>query len=218
MPHIGIVDDREDFRRTLKRRMELSLQKGDYPNWTVIDIAPFNSMEDYMPWIGDNDIALLILDEKLQEVGNGNSVNYNGSNLIETIRMNLKEFPVFVITSYPKVEDLQSKFPLFDEILERDAFYGKSDQYVARFVRAGQRYLNTHIEQMHLIAEISQKIATGNASEEEKEQLMGLQLSIGLPHSNITTREKWINDYDEKLESLKELSSKIDLFLKNKDV
>lgn len=218
MPNIGIVDDRKDFRTTLKRKIELSLKRGDYPNWNVIDIDPYKNMEDYMPWIVDNDIALLILDEKLQEVGNGNSVNYNGSNLIETLRMSLKEFPVFVITSYPKVEELLSKFPLFDEILERDAFYDKSDEYVTRFVRAGQRYLNTHSEQMNLIAEISQKIATGNASEDEKNQLMGLQLSIGLPHSNITDREKWMNDYSEKLESLKDLSSKIDSYLKNKNV
>jgi CheY-like chemotaxis protein len=213
MPNIAIVDDRSDFRTTLKRKIELSLKKLNQSVWSVIDIDPFLNIEDYVLWIKNNDIAILILDEKLQEVASGSTVNYNGSLLIEKIREALKEFPVFAITSYPNEPDLQSKFPLFDEILERDTFYHKSDEYVSRFLRAGQRFLTTHYAQLNQISKLSQKIASGTALQEEKEQLEALQTLMGLPYSHLPGREEWLKEYEDKLEKLEEISLKIDAFL-----
>jgi hypothetical protein len=184
--------------------------------WSVIDIDPFEDIDNYITWIKDNDIAILILDEKLQEVASGSKVSYNGSLLIEKIRGTLKEFPVFIITSYPNEPDLQSKFPLFDEILERDTFYNKSDEYVARFLRAGQRFLTTHISQLKQISDLSQKIALGTATNDEKKNLAALQTFIGLPYSHLSNREEWLKEYEGKLKELEEISSKIEMFLNNK--
>jgi len=213
MPNIAIVDDRVDFRTTLKRKIELSLKKLNQHIWTVIDIDPFVDMNDYLAWIQGNDIAILILDEKLQEVASGSKVNYSGSLLIEKIRETLKEFPVFAITSYPNEPDLQNKFPLFDEILERDTFYNKSDEYVSRFLRAGQRFLTTHFTQLKQISDLSQKTALGTATQEEKDMLASLQALMGLPYSYLPNREEWLQEYEDKLRKLEEISSKIESYL-----
>jgi len=213
MPNIAIVDDRRDFRRTLKHKIELSLRKLNQSIWSVIDIDPFPIIGDYVSWIQDNDIAILILDEKLQEVATGSKVDYSGSLLIEKIRETLKEFPVFAITSYPNEPDLQSKFPLFDEILERDAFFNKSDEYISRFLRAGQRFLITHYEQLKRLSELSEKIALGTSSNEEKNELKLLQILMALPYSHLPTREQWLKEYEDKLNELDAISLKIEQFL-----
>jgi hypothetical protein len=170
-------------------------------------------MNDYLSWIQENDIAILILDEKLQEVASGSKVNYSGSLLIEKIREALKEFPVFVITSYPNEPDLQNKFPLFDEILERDTFYNKCDEYVSRFLRAGQRFLTTHYTQLKQISDLSQKTALGTATQEDKDMLVSLQALMGLPYSHLPNREEWLKEYEDKLKKLEDISSKVEIYL-----
>lgn len=41
MPKITIVDDRKDFRTTLKRKIEAFFIKSKLKDWEVMDISPF---------------------------------------------------------------------------------------------------------------------------------------------------------------------------------
>jgi hypothetical protein len=218
MPAIGIIDDRMDFRTTLKRRIVLSLKKQNL-NWDIIDIYPFEELQDYVTWIKQLDIAMLILDERLQE-GNheAKNVNYNGSKLIEFIRQILPEFPVFAITSYPNDEDLQERFPLFDEILSRDEFFKKPDDYALRFIRSAQRYLGIYSKQLIRMSEISELIATGKANKADVDELKALQQYLNIPftaysHAN---KEDWLKVYEGKIQELNELSKKIQSFIESK--
>lgn len=213
MFNIGIVDDRKDLRETLSRLIDVSL-KINHPEWSVIDVAPFDNVEDYFSWIIENDIAVLILDEKLQEIKS--NVKYNGSDLIKKIRKKLKDFPVFAITSYPEEPDLKNQFSLFDEILDRDEFTNKTDDYIFRFIRSGQRFLETHATHLLKISELSEKIAIGKGSDEEKDELKALQTLLGLSQNDNLSREDWLKQYEAKLDDLEKISSKIDVFLKNK--
>lgn len=177
MPKITIVDDRKDFRTTLKRKIEAFFIKSKLKDWEVMDISPFQNKSEYFPWLLENDVVVLILDERLQEnIEESESVNYKGSELIEEIRRHLKEFPVYAITNYSRDPDLQSKFPLFDEILDRDSFYSKADEYITRFIRSGQRYIQSHNKILTRISELSQKLAVGDATNEETLELRGLQV------------------------------------------
>ena len=172
MPKITIVDDRKDFRTTLKRKIEAFFIKSKLKDWEVMDISPFQNKSEYFPWLLENDVVVLILDERLQEnIEESESVNYKGSELIEEIRRHLKEFPVYAITNYSRDPDLQSKFPLFDEILDRDSFYSKADEYITRFIRSGQRYIQSHNKILTRISELSQKLAVGDATNEETLEL-----------------------------------------------
>ena len=192
MPKITIVDDRKDFRTTLKRKIEAFFIKSKLKDWEVMDISPFQNKSEYFPWLLENDVVVLILDERLQEnIEESESVNYKGSELIEEIRRHLKEFPVYAITNYSRDPDLQSKFPLFDEILDRDSFYSKADEYITRFIRSGQRYIQSHNKILTRISELSQKLAVGDATNEETLELRGLQEGLNLSSVEIIDREAW---------------------------
>ena len=67
MPKITIVDDRKDFRTTLKRKIEAFFIKSKLKDWEVMDISPFQNKSEYFPWLLENDVVVLILDERLQE-------------------------------------------------------------------------------------------------------------------------------------------------------
>ena len=216
MPKITIVDDRKDFRTTLKRKIEAFFIKSKLKDWEVMDISPFQNKSEYFPWLLENDVVVLILDERLQEnIEESESVNYKGSELIEEIRRHLKEFPVYAITNYSRDPDLQSKFPLFDEILDRDSFYSKADEYITRFIRSGQRYIQSHNKILTRISELSQKLAVGDATNETLE-LRGLQEGLNLSSVEIIDREAWLHKYQEKLDELDKLSIQIEEFLKKK--
>ena len=217
MPKITIVDDRKDFRTTLKRKIEAFFIKSKLKDWEVMDISPFQNKSEYFPWLLENDVVVLILDERLQEnIEESESVNYKGSELIEEIRRHLKEFPVYAITNYSRDPDLQSKFPLFDEILDRDSFYSKADEYITRFIRSGQRYIQSHNKILTRISELSQKLAVGDATNEETVELRGLQEGLNLSSVEIIDREAWLHKYQEKLDELDKLSIQIEEFLKKK--
>lgn len=217
MPKITIVDDRKDFRTTLKRKIEAFFIKSKLKDWEVMDISPFQNKSEYFPWLLENDVVVLILDERLQEnIEESESVNYKGSELIEEIRRHLKEFPVYAITNYSRDPDLQSKFPLFDEILDRDSFYSKADEYITRFIRSGQRYIQSHNKILTRISELSQKLAVGDATNEETLELRGVQEGLNLSSVEIIDREAWLHKYQEKLDELDKLSIQIEEFLKKK--
>ena len=217
MPKITIVDDRKDFRTTLKRKIEAFFIKSKLKDWEVMDISPFQNKSEYFPWLLENDVVVLILDERLQEnIEESESVNYKGSELIEEIRRHLKEFPVYAITNYSRDPDLQSKFPLFDEILDRDSFYSKADEYITRFIRSGQRYIQSHNKILTRISELSQKVAVGDATNEETLELKGLQEGLNLSSVEIIDREAWLHKYQEKLDELDKFSIQIEEFLKKK--
>ena len=215
MPVIGIIDDREDFRTTLKRKIDLSIKKQQLP-WITMDVYPFKDMKDYISWIKENEISILILDERLQEGSHtAESVNYNGSKLIEFIRESLPEFPVFAITNYPKDPDLQKKFPLFDEILGRDDFFKKSDEYTVRFTRAGQRFLDVYNSQLARLSELSKKVATGTADENDLSELKALQEYLNIPFASLvfSDREEWLRLYQAKIAELSTISNRIKTFI-----
>lgn len=215
MPVIGIIDDREDLRITLKRKIDLSLRVLSL-SWSTLDTFPFNDLSDYINWIRENDIAVLILDERLQESTlNGINVNYNGSQLIEFLRNSLQEFPVFAITSHTQDVDLQSRFPLFDEILNRQNFLLHANDYTIRFTRAGQRFLEVYNDQLVNLSNLSRKVAIGDATIEDKNKLKALQEYLNMPYASFafTDRESWLRNYDKKLEELSDISSQIKSFI-----
>ena len=184
MPTIGIIDDRKDLRDTLERKIFLSLKKQNLL-WAVLGISPFSEMKDYISWIRENDIGILILDERLQEVNEtAGSVSYKGSDLIEFIRSTLQDFPVFAITGYENDEDLQNRFPLFDEILSRDKFFAKADDYTLRFTRAGQRFIDIYNDHLKRISIISSSIALGEAKKEDIEELNKIQEYLNIPFTS----------------------------------
>ena len=65
MPTIGVVDDRKDQRELLVGQIRHHLR--NYSEWEALETPPFEDINDYPSWISENNISVLILDERLHE-------------------------------------------------------------------------------------------------------------------------------------------------------
>jgi len=212
---IGIIDDRDDQRETLKTNLELSIPK----NWEVIDTQPLQSVRDYPCWITENDVALILLDERLNEQGRkGRYASYKGHELVDFIRKSFPTFPIFVITAYPKDPDLIERFKDVEEIIDRTEFYKKKDGYVPRFLRAAQKFVEAHHAELEKLSELAEKIAKGNASKNELSDMKAIQGKFGLIFvpEIVEERESWISKFNEKISGLEKLETEIEKYLKTK--
>lgn len=219
MAGICIIDDRIDIRGTLEKKIRFIFRKNNI-DWNVISQDPFKEKMDYLNFIHENDIGVLILDERLHETSNGqNSVDYNGSQLVIFLRQYLKDFPIYSITSYHEDDELENQFSQFDEIIARETFYPRAEEYVARFIRAGQRFLTAHNKQLLRLSELSELIARGTASEDDLKELKVVQEGLNIPFSDYgyANRELWLDDYEKNLSELSGLNNEIEEFLKKID-
>ncbi|EJL73335.1 hypothetical protein [Chryseobacterium populi] len=218
MAGICIIDDRVDIRGTLENKIRFVLKKKQL-DWTIISQDPFLNKAEYLNFINETDIGVLILDERLHESSTGQqSVNYNGSDLVKFLRQYLKNFPIYSITSYHEDDELENQFSQFDEIIAREAFYSKAEEYVERFVRAGQRFLDDHSTQLLKLSELSELIAKGTATEDNLKELRIVQESLNIPFSDYgyPHKESWLRDYEKNISDLATLSDEIENFLKDK--
>lgn len=218
MAGICIIDDRIDIRGTLENKIRFVLKKKQL-DWTIISQDPFLDKTEYLNFINEMDIGVLILDERLHESSTGQqSVNYNGSDLVKFLRQYLKNFPIYSVTSYHEDDELENQFSQFDEIIARESFYSKAEEYVERFVRAGQRFLDDHSTQLLKLSELSELIAKGTATEDNLKELRIVQESLNIPFSDYgyPHKESWLQDYEKNISDLETLSDEIENFLKDK--
>lgn len=219
MAGICIIDDRVDIRETLENKIRLIFLKNKI-DWQIVSKDPFPDKMEYLSFINENDIGVLILDERLHEVSNGNnSVEYNGSQLITFLRQYLKDYPIYSVTSYHLDNDLDIQFSEFDEIIARDTFYSKPEEYVARFIRAGNRFLENHSEQLLRLSILSELIAKGTATDDNLKELRIVQENLNIPFSDygFPHRENWLEDYEKNISELSSLNNEIENFLKEID-
>ncbi len=213
MPTIAIIDDREDMRSTIERLVDSELL-GD---WDSIEVAPLSDLEDYPSWLMENEVAVILLDERLNEQKTKGKAlpNYEGHHLVEFLRKHLPTLPIFVITSYPDDEELKKKFKDVEEIIVRQQFAERADEYVPRFLRSGQRYLEAFHKELAELSNSADKIAKGKATGKDIEKLRAIQAKIGMmfPYDIIKSRCEWTNELEAKLGKLQELSIEIKRFL-----
>jgi CheY-like chemotaxis protein len=212
MAKIALVDDSKDQRETYKKLLSLFL-KAKESSLEVIDIFPFKEFTDYYSWIIDENIVVLIFDEKLyndSDVGL-EPVNYNGSFLVKKIRERFKDIPIFTLTNFPDDEELQRNFNQFEYILSKNDF---AQKHVDIILRASQRYLDENQKQLALFDNLTKKIASGNAEGNDIEVLKALQVKLQIPVGiDLKDREDWLKDYENQIAALelikKNLESKI---------
>lgn len=211
MPTIGIVDDRDDVREIMWDNVRLAL-----PNeWEVIAISPWESLEHYPSWVNQHEITVLVIDEKLNELltNAGTAVSYEGHDLVDYMRQYMPEFPIFVVTSYPNDPDLQERFKYVEDIIERNKFYDRSEDYIPRLTRAGQRYLQVYEGELAELADFARKSAIGEPiSVEEQERARAIQTKLvsTFPIENITSRSEWLSQMEQLIEKLELLKNDIE--------
>jgi len=220
MPKIGLIDDKKAQRESTQRIIKNYIN-DNYPEWDCIDIYPYQEKSDYVSWIGENDIAIIILDEQLTgEVSElGWNVDYDGHNLIEFIRMTYPTFPVFAMTAYgAKTPELMDNYNLFEDILEDKDFYTKPEQNIDRFIRSGQRFSETNRRELQIISEVSRILAEGGeVSPENLSKAKAIQERLGLPFTidNIKNRSEGVDLLEKNLNDFETVIEEIQDFLKD---
>lgn len=210
MPQIAIIDDNTDQSSTLKKTLEHYLNKFG-SNLTVITQFPFQDIEQYFEFIENNEVCVLILDERLNDQSGPDSgpVAYKGNQLVTELRERLKDFPIFMITTYPPDDDLLSKFSQFEYILTRQEITEDEEggnKFVPIIIRSAQRFLDSNNKELGEFNELTKQVAAGNTDPETLERLKALQVKLELPTVGFNDRSVWLDEYQahiEKLEALK---------------
>jgi hypothetical protein len=219
MPSIVLIDDKRDNRESINVIISNYLS-AHYPSWNCMNVFPFQKMEEYISWIIENDVAILVIDEQLHAEPSieGWHVNYDGHNLVELLRKTFPTFPVYAITAFSVTEALKKRFHLFDDILEHKKFYNNIECTIDRFVRAGQRFSESNINELNTLSEISMSLALGNSITDKKLlEAKAIQERLGIISSveNLFDRSALIERLELCINGFGKLTSEIDTFLKN---
>lgn len=208
MPAIGLIDDRKDYRESVKILIEAELQE----RWTVEELSPLDRLADYLKWIDDFEIGAIILDEKFERRSNSKSklAQYQGHDLVDFIRSHYPTLPIFIITAYDETPELKNKFKDVEEILSKKEFGVKSKAYVARILRSAQRFLDTFQAELEELSETATKIATGKAKKKDIARAKAIQekILISFPLELIDSRAKWLQEMEDNLQKLEQLEQK----------
>ncbi len=209
MPSIAIIDDRIDLRTTLKNRVEIELQK----EWNSIDTSPLPQLSDYYSWITENEISVLLLDERLNEKidRNSKSVDYCGHDLVDYVRKYFVTLPIYIVTSYPDDDSLKAKFKDVEDIIPRREFCQKASDYMPRIIRSGQKFLETFENELVLLSKKAKKIVLGKATAQDIKAVKAVQtkLAIAYPSDVFIKHTKILKKIATNLKKLNKLKIKI---------
>jgi len=208
MPSIVIIDDRKDMRETLKAIIEAVVEEG----WNIIDMDPLPNLSDYIGLIKGHNVAVMVVDERLSDQA---TFGYQGHDLVAHIRNHLPTLPIFVVTSYPDDLEINERFKDVEEILGRELFVTRAEEYVARLVRAGQRFVEVFEEDLAELSDKAQKLAKGEATEEDVKRIKAIHSKMDIVYSGaLEERNQFLEQMEQTLSELTALKQQVEEFLK----
>lgn len=187
MLRILVVDDRKKAREHVRELIETHLPKD--ANVEVSDTFPLDDVEAYASYIREHDVAALLLDERLGEVGDpstGRHIPYFGHDVIGFLRARLPDFPVYAVTTFKTDHDLTQKAAEFEDIIDRDEFQSRAQTYTSRILRAAARFQDAMDSHLNTLNSLTLKAAEGKLSSEEQKLLEQTRAILGLPFTSGT--------------------------------
>lgn len=223
MPSIGLIDDSVEWAELGIPAMYRVLKKNGYADWSVETTPPFIEKEKCLSWINEHEVRALLVDERLREsfaAGGKGHVDYFGHELVEFLRLHLKELPIYIISSYGlDGEPLQRRFKDVEDFIIRDKFQEKMEEYTLRFARAGQHFVKTFESDLATLSKTTSKMVLGDATAEEVERVEAIRqnLSLSLP-SGISDRSEEQASLGRFLARLDTLRHQIESLTRKKDL
>ncbi|MFV1883226.1 MAG: hypothetical protein ACMZ7B_01870 [Balneola sp.] len=219
MNNIALVNDQPDQLATIHDQFEIALDGS--PNWKLTPIKPFNDINEYPTWILENEITILVLDEKLYggSLDDGSHVDYTGHQVAELVRESNKELPIISLSNYAPEEELLESLDNFHLILGQDEFDNNFDNYFNLIKKLSESYFEQNQDRLNRISEISELIAKGNGNEELFKELNSLRAILSLPHfsSGIEFRSQVLDLMEGQIEEIAALKKEIQKYLKDSE-
>ena len=214
MYSMALLDDRREQRTTLMRSIRDVLPA----EWQCIECPLLPKLSSYPQWLTQNDVFVLIADQVLDEqaADSEGAVDYKGHEVINSIRNDFPNFPVFIVTAHRDDDnDLSQHEADAEDVISRRELTEDPEKYVTRMVRAGQRFHEEHERRLSELTELAVKVASGDASNDEREALRKLQVSVGSESAARLdlTRNEALDSADEKLAELEKLRTEIEQLL-----
>jgi len=220
---IAVIDDRDDLRKLVSSVIDDAITNLDLKNiWSVIESQPLDKLELYPSWVNKENVGILIVDERLGEVPNesGKVARYRGTDLVTLLRKQFKEMPIYGVTSFPDDPSLSLKehFALFTEVVRREDFTARAPQYVSRFLRMHENFLDANEKELAELSSLSRKIALGRANNTEKKRAKAIQRDLEIPivTTTMSSREEWLEEYQKVIDEFKGAQKEANKFLKKK--
>lgn len=206
-----IIDDNKEQAETVQTNIQIVLDSHN-TEYAINTLFPFEKIEDYFAYIEENEVCVLILDEKLNNQPNadGKTVDYLGHNLVTILRSRIKDLPIYTITNYANDSDLQHVFSEYEQIISRKDFYESPEKYVPIMVRAASKFVDRSSELLSELTQLSQEIASGDKSTEKIARLKALQTSLELPLISFDDRQSWLDEYEKQLTDLKSVKDELE--------
>ncbi|RLD78658.1 MAG: hypothetical protein DRJ10_09985 [Bacteroidetes bacterium] len=212
MKNIGLIDDKDISRRAFMLKLNLELEKS-FPEWRVVDSKPFKEIKTYHQWILENEISVLIIDERLDEekLDDGSYVRYFGSDLVKKLRMFLKDFPIYCITNIEITEQLKKALNYFNLTLSRKSFDDDIDNYLNLFIRSGISFYTEFKNELSRLGELSVLIASGKATQDDLKELQSIQTRLVIPHfsEDLSSRETYLIELEKQIGAIKDMQEKL---------
>lgn len=213
MSLMTMLDDRAEQRATTVRIIRTVLPEG----WDCTECPLLENRADYPDWLIRHNIDVLLVDQVLGDEAPPGlpAVDYKGHEVVESIRGVLPNFPTYIFTAQ-RDEDLPAHEGEVEDVIERQQFIHDPEKFVFRMIRAGQRFHEEHERQLREMTTLATKVASGTATEDEKNQLKNLQISLGTPTAAAVnvSREDALGDAENKADALEELITHIDRLLR----
>ncbi len=214
MPVIGLIDDRKDLRETLRRQIQIALPD----KWKCISSEPLPEIVNYSSWINKNNIAVLILDERLNEqTPNAKpNVGYYGHDIVDFIRKRSPAIPIYIISNYVNDEAIIRRFSAVEEIISRTDFTNQKMEYVQRMIRSAQKYVDTYQDELSSLSRLSKLVARGTANRKDIKRMEALRekLYLAFPSIEFQKSAALVSEMNETLKSIKTLRQNINRHLK----
>jgi hypothetical protein len=212
MRNIGLIDDKDKSRRAFMLKLNLELEES-YKGWKVVDSKPFHDPETYRQWILENEISVLIIDERLDEekLEDGSYVKYFGSDLVKVLRNYFKDIPIYCITNIEITEHLKNALSYFNLILSRKKFDDDIENYLNLFIKSGVSFYTEFKKELGRLGELSELLAKGEANEKDILEIQSLQTRLVIPHltEELISRENYLNELEKKIEEIKLLQQNL---------
>lgn len=221
MKKIAVVDDRVVDRELVVEALNDAIEEMSIQDeWRVIETDPLADPDEYGPWINNNNIDILIIDERLFEASTGLLQSGPlGSAVVERLRTTHKGLPILGMSATIKTKELEDRYSLFDEVIVRDELSRDPMPHLKRLMRLSTNLIEDNKNQLAELSTLSEKIATKNASSEDIEKAKAIQQALSIPVTapSIASRQGWIDEYRVQVERLEELGKKIEEIAKGND-
>lgn len=217
MATIAIIDDNPEQSGTIVNNLEIAISEFS-SDLVAITSLPFKDPNEYFTYINNNDVCVLILDEKLNDhpIDENGPIDYKGSELVTYLREKLKDFPIYSVTNFVAADELKDKESEFEEVIPRGDFIEHTNKYFSRIQRAAKNYLKENLDELSEFNFLTTEISGGNKDPELIKKLQALQVKLELPFSGFDDRNAWLNEYESQINSLKKLNAIIKSKLDNK--